>query len=109
MGDFSAGPVQLFNNRDLKRQGDLRGGRPLTRDHVIDWDVFYPKNEFEAELSLKIDSKVTPVVFDLPESAIPDATKTVGNLPFRNLTRERSIWRAVRISPTFLVLMLHAG
>jgi hypothetical protein len=39
----SAGAVQLFNNRDLERKGDLRGGRPLTRDHVIDWDVFYPK------------------------------------------------------------------
>ena len=87
----SAGAVQLFNNRDLERKGDLRGGRPLTRDHVIDWDVFYPKNEFDAELSLKIDSKVTPVVFDLPESAIPDAVKTVGNLPFRNLTRSREI------------------
>src|SRR5271170_3366003 len=87
----SAGAVQLFNNRDLQRQGDLRGGRPLTRDHVIDWDIFYPKNEFDAELSLKIDSKVTPVVFDLPESAIPDAVKTVGNLPFRNLTRSREI------------------
>jgi len=87
----SAGAVQLFNNRDLERKGDLRGGRPLSRDHVIDWDVFYPKNEFDASLSLKIDSKVTPVVFDLPESAIPDAVKTEGNLPFRNLTRSREI------------------
>lgn len=87
----SFGPVQLFNNRDLERKGDLRGGRALSKDHVIDWDVFYPKNEFDAELSLKIDSKVTPVVFDLPESTIPDAVKTVGNLPFRNLTRSREI------------------
>ncbi len=87
----SFGPVQLFNNRDLERKGDLRGGRALSRAHVIDWDVFYPKNGFDAELSLKIDSKVTPVVFDLPESTIPDAVKTVGNLPFRNLTRSREI------------------
>jgi len=87
----SAGAVQLFNNRDLERKGDLRGSTPLTRDHVIDWDVFYPKNEFDAELSLRIDSKVTPVVFDLPESTIPDAVKTVGNLPFRNLARSREI------------------
>lgn len=86
-----AGPIQLFNNRDITRKGDLRGGRPLTRDHVIDWDFFYPENEFDASLSLKIDSKITPVVFDLPESAIPDAVKTVGNLPFRNLTRSREI------------------
>jgi hypothetical protein len=85
------GAVQLFNNRDLDRKGDLRGGAPLSKAHVIDWDVFYPQNEFDAELSLKIDSKVTPVVFDLPESAIPDAVKTVGNLPFRNLTRSREI------------------
>ncbi len=87
----SLGPVALFNNRDLERKGDLRGGRALSRNHVIDWDVFYPKNEFDAELSLKIDSKVTPVVFDLPESTIPDAVKTVGNLPLRNLTRSREI------------------
>lgn len=87
----SIGPIQLFNNRDLERKGDLRGGRPLTRDHVIDWDIFYPQNEFDASLSLKIDSKVTAVVFDLPESAIPDAIKTSGNLPFRNLTRSREI------------------
>ncbi|MFY9937525.1 MAG: peroxidase family protein [Silvibacterium sp.] len=87
----SLGPVALFNNRDLERKGDLRGGRALSRNHVIDWDVFYPKDEFDAELSLKIDSKVTPVVFDLPESTIPDAVKTVGNLPFRNLTRSREI------------------
>jgi hypothetical protein len=86
-----AGPIQLFNNRDLTRKGDLRGGRPLTRDHVIDWDFFYPQNEFDAPLSLKIDSKVTSVVFDLPESAIPDSIKTTGNLPFRNLTRSREI------------------
>jgi hypothetical protein len=85
------GEVPLFNNRDLERKGDLRGGRPLTKDHVIDWDIFYPENEFDASLSLKIDSKVTPVVFDLPESTIPDAIKTSGNLPFRNLTRSREI------------------
>lgn len=87
----SLGTVALFNNRDLERKGDLRGNQPLSRDHVIDWDVFYPKNEFDASLSLKIDSKVTPVVFDLPESTIPDSVKTVGNLPFRNLTRSREL------------------
>jgi hypothetical protein len=87
----SLGAVQLFNNRDIERKGDLRGGRPLTRDHVIDWDIFYPVNEFDASLSLKIDSKVTATVFDLPESAIPDAIKTSSNLPYRNLTRSREI------------------
>jgi len=87
----SAGAIQLFNNRDIDRKGDLRGGRALRRDHVIDWNIFYPENEFDASLSLKIDSKVTHVVFDLPESAVPDAIKTSGNLPYRNLTRSREI------------------
>jgi hypothetical protein len=85
------GPVQLFNNRDIARKGDLRGNRPLSKDHVIDWDIFLPKSEFDASLSLKIDAKVTSVVFDLPESTIPDAIKTDGNLPHRNLTRSREI------------------
>jgi hypothetical protein len=85
------GPIQLFNNQDLQRQGDLRGGRPLSRGHVIDWDIFLPKDEFCASPSLKIDSKVTAVVFDLPESTIPDMVKTSSNLPYRNLTRSREI------------------
>jgi hypothetical protein len=84
-------PIPLFNNRDIARRGDLRGGRPLSKGHVIDWDVFFPKDEFGASLSLKIDGKVTPVVFDLPESAVPDAIKTNGNLPYRNLARSREI------------------
>jgi hypothetical protein len=85
------GPVQLFNNRDLMRKGDLRGGMPLPMSHVVDWDVFFPENEFDSSLSLKIDTMVTPVVFDLPESTIPDAVKTTGNLPERNLVRSREI------------------
>lgn len=86
----SGGDIQLFNNRDLDHKGDLRGGRPLTLDHVIDWNVFYPKGS-PAPPSLQIDSKITSVVFDLPESTIPDNVKTVGNLPLRNLTRSREI------------------
>ena len=89
INDFA--PIQLFNNRDLNRQGDLRGGVPLRRDHVIDWDVFLPVVEGSAPLSLKIDSQLTHTVFDLPESAVPDQIKFIGNLAHRNLIRSRTI------------------
>jgi len=87
----SGDPIPLFDNQSLLGKGDLRGGRPLTLSHVIDWDVFYPQNELMASKSLKIDSHVTFPVFDLPESAIPDDIKTEGNLPKRNLDRSRAI------------------
>jgi hypothetical protein len=87
----SGDPIPLFDNQSLMGKGDLRGGRPLTLSHVIDWDVFYPTDEMMASKSLKIDSHVTFPVFDLPESAIPDDIKTEGNLPKRNLDRSRAI------------------
>ena len=85
------GEIALFLNRNLTGQADLRGGVPLQNDHVIDWNVFLPKNGL-APSSLKIDSKVTHAVFDLPASAIPDATTTqLGNLPQRNLIRSTEL------------------
>jgi hypothetical protein len=70
--------------------GDLRGSTPLIADHVIDWNEFYLTDNYK-HLSLRIDTQVTHVVFDLPETAIPDAVKELGNLPHRNLIRSRQI------------------
>lgn len=89
---LNSGPaVPLFDNRSTVKNIDLRGSTELPLEHVIDWDVFFPKDESKSTFSLQIDSHVTPVVFDLPESAIPDDIKTEGNLPKRNLDRSRSI------------------
>ena len=88
--------VKLFDNYTAKPGvDDLRGSVHLPPEHVIDWAVFYPVGDpAKAPLntrSLRIDGKVTPPVYNLPESAIPDSIKTVGNLPQRNLIRSRSI------------------
>ena len=83
--------VQLFNNRHTGGADDLRGSRPLSPDHVIDWNEFYPLKPEDEHQSLLIDGKVTPPVFDLPETAIPDDIKFIGNLPHRNLIRSRMV------------------
>ncbi len=70
---------------------DLKGGRPLMPGHVVDWSVFYPVTPGEKTQSLLIDHKVTARVFNLPESAIPDDVKYIGNLPHRNLIRGSQI------------------
>jgi len=84
-------PVLLFNNRRVNDADDLRGSRKLSESHVIDWDVFYPQQPQDIHDSLAIDGKVTPPAFDLPETAIPDDIKFIGNLPQRNLIRSRMI------------------
>lgn len=88
--------VKLFDNFTAQPGvDDLRGSVPLPAAHVIDWGQFFPNvapDQTPADArSLRIDSKVTPPVFNLPESAIPDTIKTVGNLPQRNLIRGRSV------------------
>ena len=70
---------------------DMRGGRPLDPEHVIDWNVFYPVKPNKHTQSLRIDRKVTSRVFNLPESAIPDDIKYIANLPHRNLIRGSQI------------------
>lgn len=70
---------------------DLRGSRPLTCEHVIDWNVFYPRMLQDVNKSMLIDHNVTARVFNLPESAIPDDIKYIGNLPHRNLLRGSQI------------------
>ena len=86
-------PIPLFNNSLTSAQGphvnsfaDMRGSQKLAPDHVIDWPFF--AGPFKSN---RIDSKVTPVVADLPESAIPDDIKYIGNLAHRNLIRSRQI------------------
>jgi hypothetical protein len=88
--------VKLFDNLTAHPgRDDLRGSVKLPPAHVIDWKEFYPdvqpNHTPHHARSLRIDGKVTPPVFNLPESAIPDTIKTVGNLPQRNLIRGRSI------------------
>jgi hypothetical protein len=88
--------LRLFDNTMATKRpgedfGDLRGGQFLRTGHVIDWDVFLGKEYAQAVKGNQIDDKVTSVVFDLPESTIPDDVKAVGNLPFRNLARSRQI------------------
>ena len=65
---------------------DLRGGRPLLPDHAIDWAYF-----LDSVRSMKIDTKLAYVSFDLPESAIPDNVKSIGNLAQRNLIRSNQV------------------
>ena len=66
---------------------DLRGSQTLPEDHVIDWDYF-ATTSFRGN---RIDGKVTSAVFDLPESAIPDDIKFIGNLIHRNLIRSQQV------------------
>lgn len=83
-------PIPLFNNAlTADKHGniaDLRGSQPLIADHLIDFPFF--AGEFKSN---SIDGKVTSVVFDLPESTIPDDIKFVGNLPQRNLIRSSQV------------------
>ena len=83
--------IALFNNMLPlgSSYADLRGSQKLTKSHEIDWHYFLggngdPPKSVKSKL---IDKKVTSVVFDLPESTIPDDLKPVGNLPQRNLIR----------------------
>ena len=83
-------PIPSFDNSlapDAAGQvEDLRGSRPLTFEHSVDWPFF-----IENVHSKMIDTKVAKVAFDLPESAIPDDIKTISNLVQRNLIRSRQV------------------
>ena len=71
----------------VNKFADLRGSQVLPPEKVIDWP-FFAGGAFKSNA---IDSKVTPVVADLPESAIPDDIKYIGNLVHRNLIRSRQV------------------
>lgn len=89
------GPVYpLFNNSLVSTGGpgvntfaDMRGSQVLPPEKVIDWE-FFAGGKFKSNA---IDTKVTPLVADLPESAIPDDIKYIGNLAHRNLIRSRQV------------------
>ncbi len=90
----AANPLQvyrLFDNTQVPAADgattDLRGSQRLPKEHVIDWD-FFATTQFRGN---RIDGKVTSAVFDLPESAIPDDIKFIGNLVHRNLIRSEQI------------------
>jgi hypothetical protein len=82
----------LFNNLDPGPDfKDLRGGRALKAERAIDWPYFIDPAD-DNRKSNKLDTLVASDVFDLPESAVPDASsKFLGNLPQRNLIRSREI------------------
>jgi hypothetical protein len=66
---------------------DMRGSQVLAPEKVIDWG-FFAGGDFKSNA---IDGSVTPKVADLPESAIPDDIKYIGNLVHRNLIRSRQV------------------
>lgn len=82
----------LFDNLDPGPDfKDLRGNRALKLpERAIDWDFFINPNHV-AKRSNRIDTDVISNVFNLPESAIPDDIKFIGNLPHRNFIRSREI------------------
>lgn len=83
-------PVTTFQNGiqggHRLQSEDLRGGKPLLPKHAINWEFFF--SEVKSKL---IDTKIASVAFNLPESAIPDDLKTLGNLVHRNLIRSRQV------------------
>lgn len=90
---YLVGPGRSFTLFDNLQPGpdftDLRGGRRLTPERVIDWPFFIAPAE---EQSNRIDTLVASGVFNLPESAVPDVpTNFLGNLPQRNLIRSHEI------------------
>ena len=83
---------ELFDNSQAQQKlgttTDLRGSQLLPEEHVIDWNFFADVKKSPGN---RIDGKVTSKVFDLPESAIPDSIKFVGNLVQRNLIRSSQV------------------
>jgi len=87
-------PIDVTPPVTISGKDDLRGNRKLESKHVIDWTIFFPLPTTplkENTQSLRIDGKVTARVFNLPESAIPDDIKYIGNLTHRNLIRSSQI------------------
>lgn len=91
---YELSPGKCFRLFDSLSNGqyDLQGGKCLSEDRLINWPFFLSKTgaKFDHPSNL-IDTCVNQVVFDLPESTIPDDIKPVSNLPFRNLVRSDEI------------------
>ena len=85
----NADEIFLFEPHDPTHQTDLTGSKHLVASHTIDWHYFGDAKKLP--LSNDIDTQVTNRVFDLPESAIPDDDKLIGNLTQRNLIRSSQV------------------
>jgi hypothetical protein len=62
---------------------DLRGFRPLPSQWTVDWNLFFTIGGSTPQPSRRIDSKLVPALFDLPDGG--------GSLPFRNLLRGQAL------------------
>lgn len=82
------GDIKLFDRSNEPTSGlyDLRGSKALDPSHVIEWPYFLANNQ-----SNLIDARVNQVVFNLPQSTIPDHDVNQLNLPNRNLRRSKNL------------------
>lgn len=90
---FQAGGeiYRLFDSLTLGEE-DLQGGKNLDAGRVIDWSHFADAgSEPFLTSSNVIDTKCNEVIYDLPESTIPDEIRLVNNLAKRNLIRSDSL------------------
>lgn len=63
---------------------DLRGFRPLPQRWAIEWDLFFGAGDApEVQLGRRIDARLVPALFDLPDGG--------GSLAFRNLRRGEAL------------------
>lgn len=61
---------------------DLRGFRRLPQGWTVDWSLFLPISGSAPQPSRRVDARLVPALFDLPEG---------GSLPFRNLKRGQAL------------------
>ncbi|RKT42830.1 peroxidase family protein [Thiocapsa rosea] len=70
--------------------GDLRGGRAVPPELVIDWSTFFGPS---AQPSKLIDTKLSTVVLRLPDTVVPpDTPVSQRSLATRNLQRGLDAW-----------------
>lgn len=82
---------RLFDSLTLGME-DLQGGKHLDAGRLIDWSFFADAaSNPPLTASNIIDTKCNEVIFDLPESTIPDEIRLVSNLAKRNLIRSDSL------------------
>ena len=74
----------IFISGPLSDQfADLRGFRALPPGWTVDWPLFFAINGSAPQLSRRIDAKLVPALFDLPDGG--------GSLAFRNLKRGQAL------------------
>ena len=83
-----------FTGRPLEtRIQDFRGFRPLPRFWTVQWPFFFDLDDEAPQVTLKIDSKLTGALFDLPQpefdvAGSPDDERSLAR---RNLLRGRAL------------------